>query len=131
MTNNFMDNRGTAITDLSQTKPLSHEVLLDRWVIDSIEIQPFSNTRLSGEDSLYRAYTDHCAARQLPALPLRTFTRRFEIILEFHFHIASTKARDFRGTFFRGVKLRNLEGGNNPTPNGGPPLALAASSSRG
>lgn len=85
--------------------PTSHQAFLDRWIIQSIQIDPHTSTRLNGENSLYQTYQDACRQREAPPLSVRYFTRRLEVLLEFHFHIATTKTRDYKGTFFLGLKL--------------------------
>lgn len=89
--------------------PTSHQAFLDRWIIQSIQIDPHTSTRLNGENSLYQTYQDACRQREAPPLSLRQFTRRLEVLLEFHFHIATTKTRDYKGTFFLGVKLNPVQ----------------------
>lgn len=86
--------------------PTSHQAFLDRWIIQSIQIDPHTSTRLNGDNSLYQTYQHACRQREAPPLSLRQFTKRLEILLEFHFHIASTKTRDYKGTFFLGLKLK-------------------------
>jgi hypothetical protein len=49
-------------TDPRSARPnaASHKVFLDQWIVDHIEIDTRVTTRLTGDNSLYQAYSDAC-----------------------------------------------------------------------
>ncbi len=92
---------------LIKIKPL--HTFLDEWIVHHIQIDTDVTTRLSGEGSIYQAYLDTCAEQRQIPLALRTFTKRLEALLEFHFGVPSTKTRDQKGIIFPAVKVRDID----------------------
>lgn len=107
--------------------PTTHQVFLDRWILESIQIDPHASIRLNGENSLYQTYQQACSQQEMPPLSLRHFTRRLEVLLEFHFHIATTKTRDYKGTFFLGIQLKS----NSPSQHQQNPLLVSTAAPTG
>ena len=99
-----MTNEQLLLPSKEAPTTFTQQGFLDYWFVNSIQIDTQASTQLTGEGSLYQAYLNACLQQEQIPLPLRTFTKRFEALLEFRFGVPSTKRRGQKGMFFPGVK---------------------------
>lgn len=81
---------------------------LEDWFLQCCEKTNDSYARLSGEGSLYEEYVKHSSNVGEPAVGVKEFAKRLELLMALHYDIINVKARDSKGILFRGIHLKDM-----------------------
>ena len=81
---------------------------LEDWFLQCCEKANDSCARLSGEGSLYEEYVKHSSNVGEPAVGVKEFAKRLELLMALHYDKINVKARDSKGILFRGIRLKGM-----------------------